>query len=62
MRSAALYRDSTLQPNLIVFSDGQDSTSKASEATAEAAVTAVGGTLFAIGVENPGFDSLRRDR
>ena len=26
VRSAALYRDSDLQPNLIVFSDGQDST------------------------------------
>ncbi len=58
VRSAALYRDSDLQPNLIVFSDGQDSTSKATQATAQAAVTAVGGTLFAMGVENPGFDSL----
>ena len=56
--SSALYRDSELQPNLIVFSDGQDSSSKADQATAEAAVTAVGGTLFAVGVENPGFDSL----
>jgi tight adherence protein B len=58
VRASALYRDSELQPNLIVFSDGQDSTSKATQATAEAAVTAVGGTLFAIGVENSGFDSL----
>jgi tight adherence protein B len=58
VRSASLYRDSELQPNLVVFSDGEDSTSKATQATATAAVTAVGGTLFAVGVENPGFDSL----
>jgi tight adherence protein B len=58
VRSAALYRDSELQPNLIVFSDGQDSSSKANKDTAEAAVTAIGGTLFAVGVENPGFDQL----
>jgi tight adherence protein B len=58
VRSAALYRDSELQPNIVVFSDGEDSTSKATQANATAAVTAVGGTLFAVGVENPGFDSL----
>ncbi len=59
VRSSALYRDSDLQPNLIVFSDGQDSTSKADQATAQAAVTGVGGTLFAVGVENSGFTSLK---
>jgi len=58
VRSAGLFRDSTLQPNLIVFSDGGDTTSKADRAKAEAAVTAVGGTLFAVGVDNPGFQAL----
>jgi tight adherence protein B len=58
VRASALYRDSELQPNLIVFSDGEDNASKADQGTATAAVTAVGGTLFAVGVENPGFDSL----
>lgn len=58
VRAAALFRDSELQPNLVVFSDGQDTTSTADRARAEAAVTAVGGTLFAVGVENPGFSAL----
>jgi tight adherence protein B len=41
-----------------VFSAGEYSTSTADRATAVGAVTAVGGTLFAVGVENPGFDQL----
>jgi tight adherence protein B len=58
IRSARLYQDSELQPNLVVFSDGEDSTSAADSDRAEAAVTAVGGTLFAVGVENDGFEEL----
>lgn len=58
VRASALYRESDLQPNIIVFSDGQDSTSKADQQTALAAVTGVGGTLFAVGVENSGFSAL----
>ena len=58
VRAASLFKDSTLQPNLIVFSDGEDSSSAASKAEAEASVTAQGGTLFAVGVENPGFAAL----
>ena len=58
VRSAHLYDDSTLQPNIIVFSDGADNASTATAEQAQAAVTAVGGTLFAIGVENSGFDQL----
>jgi tight adherence protein B len=58
VRSAALFEDTELQPNILVFSDGQDANSEADRAQAEAAVTAVGGTLFAIGVENPGFGAL----
>ncbi len=58
VRSAHLYDDSSLQPNIIVFSDGADNASTATAEQAQAAVTAVGGTLFAIGVENSGFDQL----
>ena len=46
----------------IVFSDGEDADSSATADQAEAAVTSVGGTLFAVGVENPGFDRARRGR
>jgi tight adherence protein B len=56
--ASSLFQDSALQPNLVVFSDGQDNASAASQARAEAAVTAVGGTLFAVGVENSGFAAL----
>jgi tight adherence protein B len=56
--ASSLFEDSTLQPNLVVFSDGQDNASAADRDRAEAAVTAVGGTLFAVGVENAGFDAL----
>ena len=58
VRAASLYKDSTLQPNLVVFSDGQDTTSQATKAQAEAAVSAQGGALFAVGVDNPGFAAL----
>jgi tight adherence protein B len=58
VRAARLYDDSSLQPNLIVFSDGADNASTATADQAEAAVTGVGGTLFAVGVENSGFDEL----
>ena len=58
VRAAHLYDDSSLQPNLLVFSDGADTASTATADQAQAAVAAVGGTLFAIGVENAGFDQL----
>lgn len=58
VRGAALFEDSTLQPNLIVFSDGADTTSAATAARAQAAVENVGGALFAMGVENDGFKVL----
>jgi tight adherence protein B len=58
VRGARLFDDSSLQPNLIVFSDGADSASVATKERAEAAVTAVGGTLFAVGIENDGFSEL----
>ncbi|MEQ1785629.1 MAG: type II secretion system F family protein [Acidimicrobiales bacterium] len=59
IRSSALYRDAPdLQPNLVVFTDGADTVSKADANAAEASVTAVGGTLFAMGVDSPGFNAL----
>jgi tight adherence protein B len=58
VRAAHLFDDSTLQPNLIVFSDGQDADSSATQETAQAAAESVGATLFAVGVENSGFDDL----
>ena len=58
VRAAALFEDSELQPNVVVFSDGGDTVSTADRDTAEAAVTAVGGTLFAVGVQNDGFSQL----
>jgi len=58
VRAAALFEDSELQPNIIVFSDGADTASQASAERAQAAVTNVGGALFALGVENSGFDVL----
>ena len=58
VRAAELFDDSTLQPNLVVFTDGNDTTSVADRGRAQAAVTNAGGTLFAIGVENPGFAVL----
>ncbi len=60
VRSASLFDESNLQPNIVVFTDGQDSISTADRSRAEAAVTSVGGALFAVGVENPGFDALAR--
>jgi VWFA-related protein len=58
VRSASLFEDSSLQPNIVVFSDGEDNASNADQGRAEAAVKKVGGTVFAVGVDNPGFDSL----
>ena len=58
VRAAALFDESSLQPNLIVFSDGEDANSTATAETALASVNNVGATLFAVGVENPGFDEL----
>jgi tight adherence protein B len=58
LRAASLFRDTTLQPNILVFSDGGDTTSRADKDQAQAAVTAAGGALFAVGVENPGFAAL----
>lgn len=60
VRSAALFEDSELQPNLVVFSDGADTTSASSAERAQAAVENVGGALFAMGVENAGFSVLER--
>ena len=58
VRAAHLYDDSTLQPNLIVFSDGEDTQSVATAEQAQAAAESVGATVFAVGVENAGFDEL----
>lgn len=58
VRSSALFKDSTLQPNLIVFSDGGDTASSFTAERAQASVENAGGALFAIGVENPGFKIL----
>lgn len=58
VRAARLYEDSSLQPNIIVFTDGEDVHSVNTPEQAEAAVRAVGGTVFAVGVDNPGFDRL----
>ncbi|MET0904209.1 MAG: VWA domain-containing protein, partial [Acidimicrobiales bacterium] len=58
VRSAHLFDDSTLQPNLLVFSDGQDNASSATAEQAEAAAQSVGAAVFAVGVENPGFARL----
>jgi tight adherence protein B len=60
VRAAALFEDSTLQPNIIVFSDGADTTSAATADRAQAAVENIGGALFALGVENDGFSVLER--
>lgn len=58
IRSAALFEDSELQPNIIVFTDGEDTFSQNTVAQAEAAVRAAGGALFAMGQDHPGFDAL----
>jgi tight adherence protein B len=58
LRAAKLYDESSLQPNLIVFSDGEDSTSSATREQAEAALRSAGAALFAVGVENEGFSEL----
>jgi tight adherence protein B len=58
VRAAALFADSSLQPNLVVFSDGGDTVSSSSADRAQAAVENIGGALFALGVENDGFKVL----
>ena len=58
VRSAALFTDSALQPNIVVFSDGEDTGSAATSSQARGAVDARGASLFAIGVENSGFATL----
>ena len=58
VRSAALFEDTTLQPNIVVFSDGEDAGSSANASQAQGAVEARGAALFAIGVANPGFQVL----
>jgi tight adherence protein B len=58
VRAASLFSDSELQPNIVVFSDGEDSVSRSSAAKAEASVVNVGGALFALGIENDGFKTL----
>lgn len=60
VRAASLFQDTELQPNLVVFSDGGDTISGATADRAQAAVTNVGGALFALGVENSGFQVLER--
>jgi tight adherence protein B len=58
IRAGALFRDSALQPNIVVFADGEDNASSGSQAQAQAAVERIGGALFAVGIPNSGFDSL----
>lgn len=58
VRSASLFDETTLQPNIIIFTDGEDTFSSASPAQAEAAVRATGGALFAMGVDHPDFGTL----
>lgn len=58
IRASALFADTTLQPNLVVFSDGGDTTSTGSRDQAQASVERIGGALFAVGVDNPGFAEL----
>jgi tight adherence protein B len=58
VRSASLFADTEVQPNIIVFSDGEDSISASSPEKAQASVVNVGGALFALGVENDGFKVL----
>ena len=60
VRAAALFEDSQLQPNVVVFSDGGDTTSVATAERAEAAVRNVGGAIFALGVENRAFPVLQQ--
>jgi tight adherence protein B len=58
VRSAALFEESSLQPNIIIFTDGEDTFSSASPGQAEAAVRAAGGALFAMGTDHPDFGVL----
>lgn len=58
VRSASLFEERDVQPNIIVFTDGEDTFSQASAGHAEAAVRAAGGALFAMGPDHPGFGTL----
>ncbi|MGQ0830505.1 MAG: type II secretion system F family protein [Microthrixaceae bacterium] len=58
VRASALFGDSTLQPNIIVFSDGADTASSFKADRALASVENVSAALFAMGVENDGFRVL----
>ncbi len=58
VRGAALFAESSLQPNLIVFSDGGDTASAFKADRALASVENAGAALFAMGVENNGFKVL----
>jgi len=60
VRGAALFEDSELQPNVVVFSDGGDTTSVATAERAQAALDSVGAALFALGAENQEFQVLER--
>ena len=57
--AAEMFEGTERQPNILIFSDGGDTTSAADATRARAAVTNAGGALFAMGVENDGFASLR---
>ncbi len=58
VRAARLFDDTSLQRNVVVFSDGQDVGSTASLDRAQGALAATGTALFAIGVPNDGFSRL----
>ena len=58
VRSAELFGDRDLQRNVVVFSDGGDSGSIAKASEALGALEGSNAALFAIGVANPGFESL----
>src|SRR5690606_12359586 len=48
VRAANLFQGSSLQPNIVVFSDGGDSNSSATAERAQAAVSNAGAALFAL--------------
>ena len=58
VRSGELFGDRELQRNVVVFSDGGDAGSVAGESEALGALEEADAALFAIGVANPGFESL----
>ena len=58
VRSADLLSETSLQPNIVVFTDGSDTASRLDAARAQAAAENVGAAVFALGVENSGFKVL----